>query len=206
MLVELLTDPDEFFERAAADDGLAKPAGVILLVGVVGALSSLPVLRATVAAMPPEAGSFATLAYVFGIGGALVGAFVLWALYAGAMHVISTLAFDAEGSFRRTLAVTAWGFVPAILAAVVSGALTYVAFQSITIPSDPARAAGFAQAVQNDPILQLASVLGIVFLLWQGFLWTFAVSHARDLHIREAVITVSVPVGIDVLWRVFNLV
>lgn len=206
MIGELFTDPDGFFERAAAEDELAKPAGVILLVGVVGALSSLPVLRATVAAMPPEAGSFAALAYVFGIGGALVGAFVLWALYAGTMHVISTLAFDAEGSFRRTLAVTAWGFVPAIFAAVVSGGLAYVAFQSITIPSDPAETAGFARALQSDPRLQLASVLGIAFLLWQGFLWTFAVSHARNLRIREAVITVSVPVGIDVLWRVVNLV
>lgn len=206
MLVELFTDPDRFFEQVAADGGLVRPGAVVLVLGVVGAASAFPVLRATVAALPEEVRAIAIVTYVLGIGGAVVGPFVVWGLYAGAFHVISTLAFDAEGSFERTLAVTGWGFVPAILGALASGILTFVVLQSVTFPTDPSQAAGFAQRLRHDPLIRLAGGLGIVFLLWQGFLWTFAVRHARGLDVREAAITVAGPVGVGLLFRLYGLV
>lgn len=206
VLVELFTDPDGFFERVAAEGGLVPPGAVVLVLGVVGAVSAFPVLRATAGALPEGVRAIAIVTYVMGLGGAVVGPFVVWALYAGAFHVISSLLYDVDGSFERTLVVTGWGFVPAIFGALISGALTFVVLQSLTFPTDPTQAAGFARRLRHDPLLRLASGLGVVFLLWQGFLWTFAVRHARGLDVREAAITVAGPVGIGLLFRLYGLV
>lgn len=201
MVLDIFTDPDDFFRREAQRGGLARPAVVVLLVSVVGAVTAVPGLRAATAALPPELEGVASLVFLFGIGGAVLGPFVGWVLYAGAFHLVSRIAFDADGPFRRTLSVTGWGFVPAIAGAAVSGVLTYLAFQSLTIPTDPNQAAAFARAIQNDPLVRLSSVLGVAFLFWQGFLWTFAVHHARGLDLRDAAITVAVPVGVALLLR-----
>ena len=201
MVPDILTDPDAFFARAAEEGGLIGPGLVVLLVSVVGAVTAVPGLRAATAAMPPEMEGIASLVLLIGIGGALLGPFVGWLLYAGAFHLVSRIALDGEGPFRQTLSLAGWGFVPAIAGAAVSGVLTYLAFQSLTIPTDPNQAAAFARAIQNDPLVRLSSVLGVAFLLWQGFLWTFAVRHARGIGLRDAALTVAVPLGVALLLR-----
>lgn len=206
MIGDLITNPDRFFRQRAEDVGLARPTVVVAILGVVGGLSGIPVVRATFQAMPDGAGAFAVLAYVFSIAGGVAVAFVSWVLYAGAFHVVSSLAFDGEGPFRRTLGVTGWGFVPGILAAALSAALAFYALQSVTIPSDPAAAQAFGEQFGRHPIVRLAGVLGIAFLLWQAFLWTFAVRHAREVTLREAAITVAMPVAVAILWRLYSLV
>ena len=52
----------------------------------------------------------------------------------------------------------------------------------------------YIQQINSGPLVTLAAVLGIVFTLWSGLLWTFAVKHARQLSTRNAAITVVLPV------------
>ena len=206
MFVDLLTNPDRFFRRRAEDDSLVRPALVVTALGLLGGLSAIPVLQATFGAMPDEASAFAGLAYVLAPVGGVVGAYVRWLLYAGAFHLISSYAYDGQGPFQRTLSATGWGFLPGILGAVLTGILTFYALQSMTLPTDPAQAQAFARQLTRQPLVLLSSGLGILFLLWQGFLWTFAVKHVRGIELREAAITVAVPVAIAVLLNVLNYV
>lgn len=205
-MLDVLFNPDGFFREKSEDPSLVPALVILVVVGLVGVVGSLPSIQATTEALPPEAQSFAGITYVFAAVGGLVGTFVRWLLYAGAFHVVSAVLYDAEeGSLGDMLALTGWGFIPAIGAAIVSSIASYIVFSSVTFPSDPQAIAQFAQQLQNRPEFLVASLLGILFLLWQGLLWTFAVKHGRGLELREAAITVAIPVAIAVLWRLFGL-
>lgn len=207
MVLELLTDPDSFFERRENEPGLLAPAVIVLLLGVISALGGIASVRATFqAVLPSDMQAIAGVAYVFvGIFG-LLGALVVWTVYAGLFHVISAVLYDGEGEFTTTFALTGWGFLPGIVSAVVSAVATFLVFQSVTFPSDPQQMAAFARQLQSRPELLAASLLSLVFLLWQAFLWVFAVKHARRLGLREAAITVAIPVALAVVWRLYQLV
>lgn len=198
MVRELLTDPDAFFRRQADEPSFRGPAVVVLFVIGLRLAGSLPTLRATASALPEEAGAFVPLIYLFSAIGGVVGTLISWLLYAGAFHVISAVGYGASGRFRDMVALTGWGFVPRIPEAGISAAIAYYVFSGRTFPADPARLGVVMEQLRSDPLLQLATILGIVFLLWSAFLWTFAVRHGRGLSLRQAAVTVGIPVSIGV--------
>ncbi len=201
MVLRLLTNPDTFFAERAEGASLVGPALVVLLVAAIGAIGSYPVLRATVGALPPEAGPFVTVVQAIGAVFGVVITFVVWALYALAFHLVASLAFDGEGSFRDTLAAVGWGFVPAVFGSIAGAVVNFLVFSDVRFPTDPARIGPFVQELRARPEFLVAGLLGIAFLLWSAFLWTFAVRHAERLDLREAALTVAGPVAVALLFR-----
>jgi hypothetical protein len=201
MVLDLLTDPDSFFAERAEDPALRWPALLVLVVGLVSVAGSFPVLQATLSALPPEAGGFVTVIQVVGAVVGLVVTFVIWALYAVAFHVIASVAFDADGSLRDTLALVGWGYLPALFGAIAGTVASFVVFSGVRFPNDPAAISRFARELQSRPELVVAGLLGAVFLLWSAFLWTFAVRHAEGLGVREAALTVAGPVLLALALR-----
>ena len=206
MLADLLTNPDRFFRERAEEGGLRGPALVVTVLALVNAVATYPGIRASIRVLPEQVAAMGGLFYVLGLAFAFVVTFLFWALYAGVFHGISAFVFDGEGPFARTLSVTGWGFLPGIVGAAINAVVSYSVYASITLPADPQAAARVAAQIQSDPLVMLASALGIVFLLWQAFLWTFAVHHARGISMRDAAITVGVPVAVALLWRLNGLV
>ena len=203
---DLFADPGRFFEDVAEDDGLRGPALVVGFLGIVSAAGGIPVAEVTATLLPPEASAFAGFTYVTTVVGGFVGAFVVWLVYAVVFHLVSSLAFDGDGPFARTLAVTGWGLAPAVPVGILSGFLTYLALRSTPIPSGPEGAMAFLAQMQNSPYVLAAGVLGVLGLLWQAYLWTYGVKHARGVELRDAAITVAIPAGIALVWRLYNLV
>ena len=202
MVLDLLTNPDAFFAERSDGSSLLGPAVVVLLVAVIGVVGSYPVIQATISALPPEAGTFVT---VIRVVGAVVGVLVtllIWALYAVAFHAIAYVVFDGDGGFRDVLALTGWGFVPSVFASIVNAAVNFIVFSGVQFPDDPAQVGRFVRELQSRPEFLVAGVLGIVFLLWSAFLWTFAVRYAEGLDLREAALTVAGPVAVALLLRV----
>lgn len=210
MVLELLTNPDAFFRRRAEEPRLVGAFVVVGIVAVVNVVGSWPVLQATTRALPEEASAFGAIIVVFGAVGGIVGALVQWVLFAGAFHAISGVLYDPdpESDFETTFALTGWGFLPGVFAAVVGAVAAFMVFQGVTFPdfNDPQQVQRFVGQLRDDPVFLVSGLLGIVFLLWQGFLWTFAVRHGRGLEFREAAITVAIPVGLMVLWQLYNVV
>lgn len=200
-MIALLTNPDAFFERRRESPSLLGPALVVTLVGLAGVVGSYPVLQATLSALPAEAGPFVTAIQVFSAIFALVATYVVWLLYAVAFHVVGSVAFDASGEFRTTLSFVGWGFVPAVFGAIVGAATNFVVFSGVRFPQDPQAVQSFVQELQSRPAFLVSGLVGLVFLLWSAFLWTFAVRHAESLELREAALTVAGPVALALVLR-----
>lgn len=205
-MLDILFNPDGFFRERTDDPRLLPPVAIMVVIGIIGAVGSIPAIQATFEALPQEAQGFAVVGYVSAAIGALLGPFVRWLLYAGAFYVVSSVLYEPEGSFRDTLALTGWGFVPAIFASIVSAAVAFVVFSGVTYPTDPQQIQPFVRELRNRPEFLVSSLLGILFLLWSALLWVFAVRHGRDLPTREAAITVGIPVALVVAWRLWGVV
>jgi hypothetical protein len=63
----------------------------------------------------------------------------------------------------------------------------------------------YQSAIDSHLAVRITVVLGLLFLIWQLVIWVFAVKHARDLTTRGGVISVAIPVGLYLLYRIYNL-
>lgn len=196
MLADLLVRPDRFFARRAENPSLRSPALLILLLGLTNALVALvPPLLLDVPRRVALAGG------LLGAFTAVPVAFVLWGIYALALYGISTL-FDGDGDPSTTAALVGWGFAPAVFSALASAVLMALVVDDLMGASAPT----VGQMYLNNPLLILMAVVPLLFTLWQGVLWVFALKHARNLSTRAAALAVAVPLVVSMLWSVNGMV
>lgn len=205
MLADVIIHPDRFFAERSEEPLLLAPFIVVFVAAVTTVAGTIIVFTEITSAMPSEVQAFSTVILTFGALGSFLGTFLMWFLMAGAFHSISII-FDGEGDFRTVISLTGWGFVPAIVAGLISTFVAMFVYQSVIFPQDPQKLQLFVEQLKGRPELVTANVLRIVFYVWQGFVWVFAIRHARDLDLRDAAVTVFVPVLAVVVWTVLNLV
>jgi len=201
MSANVLTNPDRFFGQRVENPSLWKPAVIVLLAAIASLGGQLVIFQSMGAAFGSGIGSIIGLV---GLVVGFVGIFLFWGVLAVLFYLIS-IAFGGKGGFLTTLKLTGWGYVPSIFSGIISSIATYSVLRDTTIPQSPQAVATFAQSIQNDPVLQTVSAIGLVFTLWQGFIWTFALAHARDLELRQAAITVGIPVAVLLAFNLYSL-
>ena len=208
--LSLLTDPEAFFGRQGTDPSLKGPLVVVTLIAAVNAVASVLQFR-FMARLFENSGmgsGFATAIQAFSFVFVIAGPFVVWLLYAGVFQGISVL-FDGDGDFSTTLAFVGWGFVPSVIGSVASVAINFYRFnvRGIDVPTEMSMEAyqQFSQALQTGPLAALSAALGIVFTLWSAFLWTFGLRHARSLSVRQAALTVALPVLVGLAFTTRTL-
>lgn len=202
-MFDLVIDPDGFFDRQRERSGLLRPALVVASAGFASVGSPLVVLNTLVDTLGSGAGYF-LVGYGIGLIGAVFGPFVEWILFSLGFFALSSR-FGGEGSIRRVFGLVGWGFVPVTGAGLLMTVATERAVSRIAPPGNPEQVMAYVNLVQGDPTVRTAVVLGIVFSIWSGLLWVFAVKHARSLSNRQAVPTVAVPLAVSIGWRLFNL-
>lgn len=206
-LTTVLVHPNAFYEQRDESPSLLYPAVIVGTLGLLGSISSVLVLFAFGGGLPEGAQpSFAVWAIV-GLGAAFISPFISWLLYAIVFQVISYF-FDGEGAFRETVVLSGWGFLPKIIGGLLSIGATFVVTQRVPssdatgirviVPDGPQAMQQFSQQIQNDPVFQAVSVIGIALTLWSGYIWLFAVKHARNLSRNQALITVAILVLISI--------
>ncbi|WP_226022473.1 Yip1 family protein [Halomicrobium salinisoli] len=203
----LLTDPDRFFADESTDPDLLFPSIIVVAAGLLGALSQLPMLEYVDQSLTGTAAGASSLIYVSTLVGAVVGPIVIWLIVTAFFYGVATMAFDGEGSFVDTLGLVGWGYVPAVLSGLLSVFGYYWVFS--TRPpesiSDPRMVQTFLQDLQGIPEIRALIAVGILFTLWQGVIWAYAIKQGLDVSLREGAITAALPVVATVLFSLNSL-
>lgn len=220
--LDVLTDPATFFERETGAPAVAAPILVVLLVGVLGAVSfwiEWSVVSEFVAAAAEQAARdgqgdtanvvsmVTTIGGTLGVVFALVMALVGWAYYGLLFYGLSAL-MSGEGEFTETMLFVAWGFVPKVVEMVVQILGNAYLTTVVTVPEtfDEAGRMAYQQQIAANPMSLLLVLVGIASLFWSAYIWHEGLQVSRDLDSRQALVAVAIPVGLVLLTRLVNLV
>lgn len=208
-LLEIFTNPRGFFEALEANPvNLRIPALIVLAVGVVGAIAAYQVSSVLMGAIAIQ-GTQGLGGVVGTIGAisALIFTMLFWVIWTAVFFVIS-IAFNGRGDFNRLLSYVGYGHLPQVIGGVVSLLLSWSYLSTLRVPAltTPQAIQTWTTTLTKDPTMRLATVVGLLFLLWSANIWIFGVRTGRNLSTRDAAITVGVPLLLYILYIVYSMV
>lgn len=215
-ITDILFRPDAFFGTMMNEkESLKIPALIVLAGSIVAAAYGYLISGLTAKMMASAVPGIETIITISSIGGALIGTFIFWILWAGIIYALS-FAFQGQGSFSRMLQVVGYGYLPQILGSVITLIAATQYIPKITVPTlssaamqDPALIEQTMKAFIHDPAMleltQITTLITIVFLLWSANIWIFGAKHARRLSPRDSALCVGIPVVLYVLYLIYNL-
>jgi hypothetical protein len=206
-MLQVLTNPNGFFkEKITEEIEWKNPLIIMAFMAVVGTITIYTTMMSTLQSFI-DMDFLGTVGQVIMVGilaiGSIIGVIFVWILYTGIFYVISVI-FNGEGDFKRLMEFVSYGFIPNIAGSLVSAYYTSKVFSNIDFASvtDP-------QAMQDmiyaDPSMKIATALGIIFTLWSANIWIFGLQYARNLSLKNAAITVGVPIGLSVLYTILTM-
>lgn len=201
-MVELLVDPDGYFDRD--EFGFTVPA---LVLGGMAVCSLLVAgLRTTAVAQSIDGPGAQTALAIVGLTSMVAGLFtplVTCLLYAVVIYALARF-FGGSGSFRRTFWTVGYGFAPSLLGSVVLVGATAMAVPAVAPPESAEGITAFLARVDAHPTYDLARTINQASIVWCGFLWVFATKHVHDLDELDGVIAVGVPVVVTLALTVLG--
>ncbi|MDD4523396.1 MAG: YIP1 family protein [Methanosarcina sp.] len=137
--------------------------------------------------------------------GGFIGTFLYWVILAGILYSISYV-FKSKGSFKRTLEFTGYGFVPQVFSSLVGLIVMYIMLSSTDLSSQDSifMGQGVEQMFSNNPLFYTSQIIGILCLLLSGYIWIFAILHARNMSYKNAAITVGIPIGLAIVIQIYS--
>lgn len=210
-MIEILTNPNKFFETKERKEASLKiPALIVLIIGIISGIGAYfmggltaEMLSGTV---PAEAQAFLSFIPISGAIAALIFSFIFWVVFAAIFFGISCI-FKAEGKFKRTLEFVGYGYLPMIISGIISAIFINYIVSTVHIPvvTDPEMIGVALEPLMTNPMMQLSYAINILFMLWSANIWVFGLKHARNLTTKNALITVAIPVAAYVLWSIFQM-
>lgn len=192
-MIEIVTNPDSFFRKRSENPKFLYPLLIVFTVAVLNIISSLINAQPLIQMYGSGQSSLAAMVSVFGgflTAGITIG---FWIIFSGLFYMISGV-FENEGTFKDLVKLCGWGYLPDVLLSLITIAISYIVIQSVVVPQDLQMIQEFSRQVQAHPLSKAEGVISIVFIVWRGTLWSFAVKHVRGLSTRQALLTISVPV------------
>lgn len=212
-MFEVLINPNAFFVARLKDVVRLKvPLLIVLLSGLISGFGAYIIAGVTIEmlreALPPEAqGIAATVGGISAFVGAVIVTLLMWVVFSAIFFAISWL-FKGTGTFKRTLEVVGYGYLPMIFSGIIGAVLIYQFVATAQIPqvTDPAEMAEVVTRwITENPMMWLSSLIGMLFMLWSANIWVFGLKHARNLSTRNAVISVAIPVLVYIAYTVWQL-
>jgi len=210
-LLRVLLNPGRFFEgRMQGEPSLKVPALIALVIALIGAVSTIPMMDITMAMLPAEMQGLGLLIAVFSAAIAFVGGFLAWIIYGVVFYIVSMI-FKGQGSLSRTLEFTGYGLIPQVFGGIIGTYFSYRLLSGLHIPpmTSPEQMVAFSEnlvtILTTSPLAQIAGIVSILFTLWSANIWIFGMKHARNLSTRDAALTVGIPVGLYTLYMLITL-
>lgn len=218
-LFNVLINPDAFFRDAMGEkENFTIPVLVVLVVGILSAAYGYLIGGLTSRMMSSVMPGLEPIILIATVIGAIVGTFVFWVVWAAVLYGFSAV-FKGEGSFKRILEFTGYGYLPQIAGAIITLIATFEYLPNVRVPQIstagvPADQLG--QVIQNavttmmkDPsmveLTQVTVLVSIVFLLWSANIWIFGIRNGRKLSPRDAALCVGIPVIVYIFYMIYKL-
>ena len=215
-LLDVLIRPDAFFSNLKTEkESLKIPALIILCGGFAAAIYGYLMGGLSAKMMAGVMPGMDTIISLSAMAGALIMTFIFWLIVTGVFYLFSSV-FKGQGSFNRVLEVVGYGYLPQIAGSLITIVAAIVYIPKIVVPTltkaaleDPSMIEQVTKAFMHDPamveLMQITTLVSIVFMLWSANIWIFGIKHARQLSPRNAAICVGVPVVLYVFYTIYNL-
>jgi len=213
-ILDILISPNAFFRNVINEkESLKVPLLIVLCGAIVGAVHAFMVGDLTGKLMGALMPGMETIIMISAVIGAIIVIFLIWIVMTGIFYGLSFL-FKGQGSFRRCLEFTGYGYLPQIFGSVISVIVAFMYVPKVVVPQISAAAMQDPQVIQDavktlmhDPAMmemtQVITVIWIVFFLWSANSWIFGIKYARNLSMRDAAICVSLPVFLSILIKAY---
>jgi hypothetical protein len=195
----LCTDPDGFFRRDPKDwSDLKIPAAIVLISGLLSATAGYLVTRVLSGIFPEGMQGVSSILPIMGFAAA-AGAFVVvlltWAAYTAVFSIISMI-FMGKGTYTRTLAAVGYGFLPTAIGGLIDLIIlwTYLPGIQVSPVKDVMDIQSATTALTHSPVFQITGLVSTIFLFWSASIWIFGLRYSREISVRNAVITVGIPI------------
>lgn len=209
--LRVLFDPGRFFEaRMQGEPGLKVPALIAIVIGLIGAASTIPMADITAAMLPAEMQGLGVVMMVISAAAAFIGGFLGWIIYSLIFYLVS-MAFKGQGDLKRTVEFVGYGLLPQIFGGIIGTYFSYRLLSGLTVQpmTSPEQMVEFSEnlvtVLTTDPLAQIAGLVAILFLVWSANIWIFGMKYARNLSTRNAILTVGIPVGLYILYMFITL-
>ncbi len=216
-LLNILISPGAFFAdlKGEREESFTWPLVIVLLGGIAAACYGYLLGEVSGQMMAGALPGIEALVTISSTLGALIGIFIFWLVWTAVVFALS-MAFKGQGSFKQTLQVIGYGYLPQVIGSVITVIVAFEYVPRIVVPhvtaammQDPVAMQGITTALMHDPAMmeltQITSIIGIVFLLWSANIWIFGLQKARNLSPRDAALCVGIPVIAYILFMIYSL-
>jgi len=211
-IIEALTNPDTFFKKLSQKEiSLKEPFLIVLIFSILIAISAYISTSFIYKIFPPQYQQVLAFTKIIALISAFIGGIVSWLIIAGVMYLISII-FKGEGSFKKTLSFTGYGFLPNIIGAIITIPIAYYYLSQIHIPQltisqlqNPVIIKMIMKQIFPKTLIYTNAVIGFAVTIWNLYIWTYAINYARNLDLKKAFITALIPTVIFGLYQLYNV-
>ena len=212
----VLINPDNFYRTVINEkESLKIPCLIVLAGAIIGGIYAYMIGGLTGKLMGDLMPGLSTIIEISTLIGALIATFIIWVVMTAVFFGLSCI-FKGQGSFKRCLEMTGYGYLPQVIGSVITLVAVFVYVPKVVVPEvsaaalqDPQQIQEVVKALMQQPAMveltQITAVISIVFLLWSANSWIFGMRYARGLSMRNAAICVGVPVIIYVLYMAYSI-
>jgi len=215
-LVNILIHPTAFFQDALTEkESLKIPGLIVFSLGIVSAAYAYLIGGLTGKLLSGIVPGMESIIAITTILGAFFGIFLFWVLWTGVFFLISSV-FKGKGTFKRSLEFVGYGYLPQIFGVILTIIVALQYLPRVVVPritsaaaQDPQAIIDATNALMHDPammeMIQIASLISIVFLLWSATIWIAGMRSARQLSDRDSALCVGIPVVAYILYIIFTM-
>lgn len=142
---------------------------------------------------------------ILSTAGALLGAFLIWLIFALIIHLIS-MALGGKGKlYPQSMIVVGYSMIPMIFEGVIQLSLLFI---MVPIPmteftTNPVT----AEKVYNNTYLFVSSIIGIIMRIWMSLLLFFGVQSAHRLTAAKSAVVAGISLAISfvsIIWSIWG--
>ncbi len=202
--VETIKSPKNAMKYVAEQPMIEEAVAIVGIYAVLSALAGyVQSYKVTFEGFENMPSSLPSIMAIFAAVGGLIGAFILWLVGAGIIHLIS-MALGGEGKFYpQMMTVVGYSMIPLIFAGIIT-LVTLSMLEPVTITISRTNPMAVNE-LYNNPYIIASSIIGLIMQIWFSIILFFGIQSAHKLTPARSAIVAGIPLAVIVISFVFSI-